>query len=125
MAEIVIEAGGLQLVAQLDDSLTAKLIFEALPLSASVNTWGDEIYFEIPVEIEPAADARADVAVGDIGYWPPGNAFCVFFGPTPASSGSQPKAASPVNVFGRVIGDATRLRGVADGAAVRLSKAAD
>jgi hypothetical protein len=125
MADIVIEAGGLQLVAQLDDSLTAKLIFEALPLSASVNTWGDEIYFEIPVEIEPAADARADVAVGDIGYWPPGNAFCVFFGPTPASSGSQPKAASPVNVFGRVIGDATRLRGVADGAAVRLSKAAD
>ena len=125
MAEIVIEAGGLQLVAQLDDSLTAKLVFEALPLSASVNTWGDEIYFEIPVEIEPAADARADVAVGDIGYWPPGNAFCVFFGPTPASSGSQPKAASPVNVFGRVIGDATRLRGVADGAAVRLSKAAD
>ena len=96
---------------------------EALPIEGSANTWGDEIYFEIPVSLESASDARADVEIGELGYWPTGRAFCIFFGPTPVSSGDKPRAASPVNVFGRISGDATRFRSVADGDTVRVDKA--
>ena len=70
--------------------------------------------------LEP--DARADVAVGELGYWPVGSAFCIFFGPTPASTGKEPRAYSPVNILGRVLGDATGCRGVRSGAAVRLAR---
>ena len=73
---------------------------------------------------EQASDARADVEVGELGYWPAGSAFCIFFGPTPVSSGDQPRAASPVNVVGRVLGDATAFRKVGAGATVTLGKAA-
>jgi hypothetical protein len=110
--------------AQLNDSPTAQLIWEALPITGRANTWGDEIYFDIPVRAEQAPDARADVEVGELGYWPAGSAFCIFFGPTPVSSGDQPRAASPVNVVGRVLGDATAFRKVGAGATVMLSKAA-
>jgi hypothetical protein len=110
--------------AELNDSPTAQLIWEALPITGLASTWGDEIYFEIPVRAEQAPDARADVEVGEIGYWPAGSAFCIFFGPTPASSDDQPRAASPVNVVGRVLGDATAFRRVGAGETVTLSKAA-
>jgi hypothetical protein len=78
-----------------------------------------EIYFEIPVEVGQASDARADVEIGPLAYWPVGHAFCIFYGRTPASAGRQPRAYSPVNVFGRVDGDATRLRGVTTGTRIR------
>jgi hypothetical protein len=120
---ITIAAGPVTVEAELNESLTAQEIWEELPITGQANTWGDEIYFRIPVHVEEAPDARADVAVGELGYWPTGEAFCIFFGPTPVSSGDQPRAASPVNVVGRVLGDATEFRRVMAGATVILEKA--
>lgn len=121
---ITITAGSVTMEAELNDSPTARLIWEALPINGRANIWGDEIYFDIPVRAEQAPDARADVEVGELGYWPVGSAFCIFFGPTPVSSGDRPRAASPVNVVGCVLGDATAFRKVGAGATVTLSKAA-
>jgi len=121
---ITIQAGPVEAEAELNESQTAQRIWEALPITARANTWGDEIYFETPVRVEQAPDARADVEVGELGYWPVGRAFCIFFGPTPVSTGAQPRAASPVNVIGRVLGDATVFRQVPSGAGVTLSKKA-
>jgi hypothetical protein len=119
---IKITAGDIQLKAELNDSPTARAIFEALPLRAPGSRWGEEIYFEIPVDEALSGDARADMEVGELGYWPPGRAFCIFFGPTPASSGEQPRAASPVNPVGRVVGDSTTLTAIPSGAEVSLEK---
>ena len=124
MREITITVGDTVLEATLNDSPTADEIWAALPFEAEVDVWGDEIYFEIPVELEQAADARADVEIGTLAYWPMGHAFCIFYGRTPASGGNQPRAYSPVNVFGKVAGDATRLRGVTSGTEVRVDRAA-
>lgn len=109
---ITIAAGSVTMEAELNDSPTAHKIRDALPITGRANTWGDEIYFEIPVQAEQAADARADVEVGELGYWPVGSAFCIFFGPTPVSTGKKPRAASPVNIVGRVLGNATVFRQV-------------
>jgi hypothetical protein len=124
MRPITITAGDVSATAELFDGPTAGAIWEALPLEAAANTWGDEIYFAIPVTADEEPDARADVAVGDLGYWPPGHAFCLFFGRTPASTGAAPRAASPVNIIGRVLGDATVFRRVPSGARVRLERVA-
>jgi hypothetical protein len=108
--------------ATLDGSRTADAIWKALPLEAKVSTWGDEIYFDIGVTI--AAEAPKEVvAVGDLAYWPPGSAFCIFFGRTPASTGDEPRAASGVNVFGRVAGDPTIFKKVRAGVKVKLERA--
>lgn len=123
MPKIRITAGAVTVDAQLDDSPTAEAIWQALPITAQANRWGQEIYFAIPVYEKQADDARADVAVGELGYWPPGNAFCIFFGKTPASLDDEPRAASPVNPIGRVVGDATVLDQVSDGETVTLQKA--
>ena len=120
---ITIAAGSVALGAELNDGPTAQAIWEALPITGRANTWGDEIYFTIPVQAEQEPDARADVGVGELGYWPAGSAFCIFFGPTPASDGPEPRAASPVNILGRVLGDATEFRQVRSGEKVALSKA--
>jgi hypothetical protein len=122
MRQITITAGEMSGTAELFEGPTADAIWEALPLEAAANTWGDEIYFGIPVTAEEEPGARADVAVGDLGYWPPGHAFCIFFGRTPASNSEAPRAASSVNVIGRVLGDATVFRRVRFGAPVRLVK---
>ena len=87
MKTISITAGKVSLRAELNEGPTAEKIWEALPIEAKANTWGDEIYFGIPVRAEEEPGAKEDVEVGQLGYWPPGNAFCIFFGPTPASSG--------------------------------------
>ena len=125
MKSIVISAGNVSLPAELNDSPTARQVWEALPMEGTANTWGDEIYFAIPVVAAEEPDARADVAVGELGYWPVGHAFCIFFGPTPASTGQAPRAYSPVNILGHVLGDATRFRAVRAGTRVRLARAAD
>ena len=122
MRRIRITAGSITLPAELNDSPTAGQVWDVLPIEGRASTWGDEIYFEIPVVAVQASDARADVAVGDLGYWPVGHAFCIFFGPTPASNGPAPRAYSPVNVLGRVLGDATAFRAVRDGALVHISR---
>ena len=123
MAKIIISAGNVSLEAEMLDTPTAKKILEALPFESSANVWGDEIYFDIPLSLEQEPGARADVEVGDLAYWPAGPAFCIFFGPTPVSTGDQPRAYSPVNVFGRVMGDAKQFKGVSSGAAVKVTKA--
>jgi hypothetical protein len=85
--------------------------------------WGDEIYFRIPEELDLALEDGQDVVeVGDLGYWPVGNAFCIFFGPTPASTDGRPKPASSVTVFGKILGDASELRGVRVGEIVLVEK---
>ena len=118
---IRITAGGVSATATLDDSRTADAIWRALPVDAAAQTWGEEIYFAIPVGLGEE-ESRAVVEHGDLGYWPPGRAFCIFFGPTPASRGDEIRPASPVNVFGRVDGDATVFRRVRDGEGLRVER---
>jgi hypothetical protein len=122
MNRITITAGNVSLPAELDDSPTAQRIWQALPLEGWANTWGDEIYFEIPVKAAQALDARQEMAVGELGYWPVGHAFCIFFGPTPASLDERPRAYSPVNLLGRVIGDTAPFRAVKAGTQVKLAR---
>lgn len=114
-----ITAGSVSVTAELNDSRTAESIWQALPLEARAATWGDEIYFGIPVRLAEE-NAQETVALGDLGYWPPGKAFCIFFGPTPASRGGEIRPASPVNVFGRVLGDPAVLRAVRPGETIRV-----
>lgn len=121
MRRVQITAGEVTVTATLNDSATADAIWEALPIEARGNTWGDEIYFGIPVFVAQAPDAKAVVECGDLGYWEPGHAFCLFFGPTPMSRGNEIRPASPVNVFGKIEGDATVLRQVPNGARVRVT----
>jgi hypothetical protein len=123
MRRITVTAAEVSADAELFAGPTADAIWEALPLEAPASTWGDEIYFSIDVVCDEEPEACADVAVGDLGYWPPGHAFCIFFGRTPASTGSAPRAASPVNGAGRIIGDATVFRRVRSGTVVRISRA--
>ena len=124
MAEraITITAGTVAAEATLNESKTARAIWDALPIEAKAQTWGDEIYFAIGVD-EAADSAKAVVELGDLGYWPPGHAFCIFFGPTPASQGDEIRPASPVNVVGRVTGDAREFKRVRSGARVVIERA--
>ena len=119
---ITITAGAVELSAELNDMDAAEAVWNALPISVSGNTWGDEIYFRIPVAAEPE-DLQEVVDFGDLAYWPPGSAFCIFFGPTPASRGDEIRPASAVAVIGRITGDAARLRQVPAGATVTVARA--
>lgn len=122
MNKITISVGDVSLLAELNQGPTARQIWEALPIEGRANTWGDEIYFEIPIVAQQEPDARAEVEAGELGYWPVGHAFCIFFGPTPASIDDRPRAASPVNILGRVLGDATLLRAARGGAHVQVTR---
>jgi uncharacterized protein len=108
--------------AEFSDTACAKAIAEKLPLNVSPNEWGDEFYFEIPVKSALDETATRIVRIGDIGYWPPGNALAIFFGPTPLSRGSDPVPASEVNIVGKITGDATVLRKVKGALTIRLEK---
>lgn len=120
---IVTEATGPVEAALTDESPdTARRIWEALPIEARANTWGDEIYFGIPVNADPE-NPREVVDLGDLAYWPPGNAFCIFFGRTPASRGDEIRPASAVNVFGKVKGDPKVFKKVRSGERVRIERA--
>jgi hypothetical protein len=122
MNRIEIVVGSLRVEAELNDGPTARQIWAALPIRGSASIWGDEIYFEIPVVAGEEPDARAGVEVGELGYWPVGHAFCIFFGPTPVSTDERPRAYSPVNILGRVLGDATVFRAVKGGATVQIER---
>jgi hypothetical protein len=117
---VLIKVAGISLTATLTSNDTAKEIFKALPMQSKANRWGEEIYFDIPVSLPEAPDARQDMQVGELGYWPPGSAFCIFFGPTPASQDQSPRAASNVNPIGTVDADATLLTSVQSGATITL-----
>ncbi len=120
---ITITSGSLHFDCMLYATSTAEAIWNCLPLHASVNTWGDEIYFKIPVQAELEADAREVVQIGDMGYWPSGSALCIFFGPTPVSRPGEIRPASAVNVFGKVTGDTKGFKKIADGSAISIAKA--
>ena len=117
---ITIKIGNVEFAASLDDLPTAQAIVDALPIDASANRWGDEIYFSIPVNSPLADDARDLLEVGELAYWPPGTAFCIFWGPTPASTGDEPRAASEVNPIGR-IERTDKLHTVKNGDPIRLT----
>lgn len=108
--------------AELFDTATAKAVADVLPFEAKPNEWGDEFYFEIPVKLPPDETATTKVSVGDIGYWPPGNALAIFFGPTPMSKGAEPVPASEVNIVGKIIGDATIFRKAKGTSVIRLER---
>jgi uncharacterized protein len=118
---IRIRAGRVSAHGELDGSRTAQAIWDTLPIEAKAQTWGDEIYFAIGVDAKPEAP-REVVESGDLGYWPPGKAFCIFFGPTPASHGDEIRPASPVNVFGRITGDAKVFAQVRDGTTITIER---
>jgi hypothetical protein len=118
---IEIVAGEITAEAELDQSGTAEAIWDALPIEGAANTWGDEIYFSIPLTLE-LEDGQEVVQLGELGYWPPGRAFCIFFGPTPASEGDEIRPASAVTIFGRILGDATAFKAVKDGTQVTIRR---
>lgn len=119
---IRIKANPVEAVAELNDTRTAQAIWEALPVKDHANLWGEEIYFSISVSLQPEVGQEL-VSIGDLGYWPQGNAFCIFFGPTPISQGDEVRPASAVTVFGRVIGDATVFKQVVSGAEITVERA--
>ena len=120
--KITVTAGSVLVAATLNDSSTAEALWNALPLEASANTWGDEIYFRVAVQVDEEDGASDVVDMGALAYWPPGQALCLFFGPTPASRGDEIRAASTVNVIGSIEGDATVLKHVESGARVVVSR---
>ena len=120
---IMIRARQVSATAVLHQTPTADAIWKALPIEARANTWGDEIYFSIPVKADLEKDAKEVVESGDLGYWPPGTAFCIFFGPTPASRGDEIRPASAVNVVGKVQGDPKVFKQVSSGTKVVIDRA--
>jgi len=121
--KIKILTGNVKADAELNQSKTADLIWDALPIEGKVNLWGEEIYFSIPVKAGSEQGAREVLSAGEMGYWPPGRAFCIFFGPTPASRGNEIRAASAVNVIGKVLSDPKDFLKVSDGTTITLEKA--
>lgn len=122
MKKILIKAGDVSATAELNDTKTAEAIWSALPIEARASAWGDEIYFSIPVRLGTERGQEV-VAMGDLAYWSPGNAFCIFFGPTPASRGNEIRPASEVTVFGKVEGDPKLFKNVPSGARITLERA--
>ncbi len=120
---IRIITSGLRVEAQLNESKTAQLIWDALPIEANTNLWGEEIYFSIPVKADLEKGAREVVSAGELAYWPPGHAFCIFFGQTPASRGDEIRAASAVTIIGKVLSDPKAFRKAMDNAKITLEKA--
>jgi len=121
--KIRIRVKDVTLDAELFETKTAKAVAAALPIETIAEEWGDEFYFEIPVEMPLDETATTKVKVGDIGYWPPGNALAIFFGPTPISKGFEPVPASDVNIVGKILGDATVLKKVKCAGKIRIEKA--
>ena len=120
MSQIKIEFENITIKADLNNSETANNIKKILPISNSVNIWGDEIYFPVDINDEEIG-AKEIVELGDIGYWPPGNAFCLFFGLTPLSKGEEIRAASPINIIGKIRGEINILKKVKSGEKVIVS----
>jgi hypothetical protein len=122
MARIRFDFGVLTLDADLLDTPTAQAIAASLPLSCSVMTWGEEVYFDIPVRMARESDARAIVTPGEIAYWPDGTAIAIGFGRTPISQGNETRLASPCNIWAKAVGGVKALKAVRAGAKVKVMK---
>ncbi len=120
--KIKIAAKSVEAIAELRNTKTAAAIIKALPFESTVHRWGDEIYFDIPIELE-LENGEEVLDIGDVAYWPPGESMCIFFGPTPSSKGSEIRAYSAVSVFGEVIGDAKIFRAIKEGERIRVEAA--
>ena len=120
---IIIEAGDIKGEAILGESQAANAIWDSLPIESTCNTWGDEVYFDISTSLALDETAREVVDMGDVGYWPPGTALCIFFGPTPASRGDEIRPASSVNIVGKIVGDPTVFKKVSPGEKVEVIRA--
>jgi hypothetical protein len=118
---ISIKASTIQVQVEMNNTRTTKALIGILPVKAKVNTWGDEIYFDIPLNME-IENGKQVVEMGDVAYWPEGPCLCLFFGQTPASRGNEIRAASPVTVLGRIVGDPKVLKSVRSGAEVTVEK---
>jgi hypothetical protein len=121
MPRIRFEFAALTLDADLLDTPTAKAILAALPIAASALTWGEEVYFEVPVQVAREKTARAIVTPGEIAYWPDGPAIAIGFGRTPISQGDETRLASPCNIFAQAVGDVKALAAVKAGTKVKVS----
>ncbi|MCX5814028.1 MAG: cyclophilin-like fold protein [Proteobacteria bacterium] len=121
--KISINIKGITLSGELGDTLCAKAIADVLPIETMPNEWGDEFYFTIPVSMPLDETATTKVKAGDIGYWPPGNALAIFFGPTPLSNGLDPVPASEVNLVGRITDNPAILKTVKGTAKIKIEKA--
>ena len=121
MARIRFDFGSIALDAELLDTPTARAVAAALPLTASALTWGEEVYFEIPVKVAREAGARAVVTPGEIAYWPEGHCIALGFGRTPISHGDETRLASPCNIFAEALGDVKMLAKVRAGATIKVS----
>jgi hypothetical protein len=118
---IVMKTPDGEILIELNESATADALYLALPVEAYVNVWGEEIYFEVPVHMK-LEDGRKVLEVGEVAYWPQGDAFCLFFGPTPVSKGPEPEAYSPVSPLGRVVSDIEALRSIGDRTHITLER---
>lgn len=121
--KIKLTVGQSSFEASLLKNKTAKAIFASLPIEGLAKRWGDEIYFDVGLKLPLEKDARQDVEVGDIAYWPEGPAICIFFGRTPVSKSEKPRAYSPVNIFGKISNiDIAALRKVKNGDRIKVEK---
>ena len=122
--EVLIEMGDCVFQAEINNSPTAKIFLKRLPLEVTLSRWGEELYGDCGLEITQDDSAREVMEIGELAIWPPGNAFCIFFGPTPASTDKKPRAASPANPIGRIMNDTSKLKKLGPGtkAAVRKSE---
>jgi uncharacterized protein len=115
MKTVIIRSGIFEFEAELYHTSTAEIIYNELPFEGEATLWGGEIYFTIPIDADPETEEREILNPGELGYWTVGNAFCIFFGTTPASTGNSPQAYSPVNVFGKIKNDISNLYKIQEG----------
>jgi len=120
MKEITIKCGRHLFEAELFDTQTARMLMKELPLKGDINVWGEEIFFPVSFTAELEDDCVEELDEGSLAYWPPGKAFCIFFGPTPASTSSKPRAYSPVNVFGKIKGEFKKLKEINQGEKIEI-----